>query len=116
MKTMLTRNIIIALAVLLAGTVGVARSEVGKGSYYAAKGRTADGEHVGSLTAAHRTLPMGSKARVTNLANNRSVDVTINDRGPFTGGRVIDVSPKAAERLGFRAAGEAAVKVEPLPK
>jgi hypothetical protein len=69
---------------------------------------------VASLTAAHRTLPFGSKVRVTNLANNRSVIITINDRGPFTGDRVIDVSAHAAESLGFRVAGVARVKVEPL--
>lgn len=85
---------------------------VGKASYYALKGRTASGGHVGAYTAAHRTLPFGSKVRVTNLNNNRSVVVTINDRGPFTGGRVIDVSAQAAQTLGFRMAGVARVKVE----
>jgi len=117
MAIMLTRKIIIGAAVLLAGTVGVgARSEVGKASYYASKSRTADGGRVGSLTAAHRTLPLGSKARVTNLANHRSVEVTVNDRDPFTGGRVIDVLPQAAKELGIRAAGVAPVEVKPAPK
>jgi len=114
---MLTRKIIIGLSVLLAGTVDVeAGSQVGQASYYASKNRTADGGHVGSLTAASPTLPLDSKARVTNLKNDRSVDVTVNDRGPYVGGRVIDVSPDAAKDLGFHDTGKAPVKVEPLPK
>jgi len=113
------RKTMIGLSVLLAGTVGVeARSEVGEASYYAygLKSRTANGGHVGDFTAAHRSLPFGSKVRVTNLANNRSVVVAINDRGPFGAGRVIDVSAHAAESLGFRVAGVARVSVELLPR
>jgi rare lipoprotein A len=53
------------------------------------------------LTAAHRTLPFGTKVKVTNRHNGRSVVVTINDRGPFVRGRVIDVTPAAARVLGF---------------
>jgi rare lipoprotein A len=66
-------------------------------------GRTASGEasHPDGLTAAHRTLPFGTMVRVTNRRNGRSVLVRINDRGPFTRGRVIDVTPAAAQRLGF---------------
>lgn len=101
-----------AALVLLAGTAQA--SQTGKASYYSLGGRTASGGRVGAFTAAHRTLPMGSRARVTNLKNNRSVIVTINDRGPFTGGRVIDVSAHAAESLGFRLAGVARVRVEPV--
>ncbi|WP_281805576.1 septal ring lytic transglycosylase RlpA family protein [Methylocystis echinoides] len=86
---------------------------VGKASYYSG-GRTASGGRVGAYTAAHRTLPFGSQVRVTNLHNNRSVVLTINDRGPFIGGRVIDVSTTAADALGFRSAGVAHVRVEPL--
>jgi len=92
----------------------LAESWTGRASYYGFKGRTATGARVGGFTAAHRTLPFGAKARVTNLKNNRSVVVTINDRGPFTGGRIIDVSTSAAEALGFRSAGVATVKVEAL--
>jgi rare lipoprotein A len=92
----------------------MAESWTGKASYYGLKGRTASGARIGGLTAAHRTLPFGAKARVTNLGNNRSVVVTINDRGPFTGGRVIDVSTNAADALGFRRAGVARVKVEAM--
>ena len=109
------KKILIGAAALLALIPAAqAQSWVGKASYYALKGHTASGGHVGAYTAAHRTLPFGSKVRVTNLNNHRSVVVTINDRGPFTGGRVIDVSSRAADSLGFRMAGVARVKVEPL--
>lgn len=109
------RKLTIGFLALLAFTASAeARAWVGKASYYALKGRTANGGHVGAYTAAHRTLPFGSKVRVTNLNNNRSVVVTVNDRGPFTGGRVIDVSAQAAQSLGFRVAGVARVKVEPV--
>src|SRR5438067_7937341 len=64
--------------------------------------RTASGEayDMNALTAAHRTLPLGTRVRVTNLENGRSVDVRINDRGPFAGRRVLDLSYAAAQRLG----------------
>ena len=66
-------------------------------------GRTANGEHAspGRLTAAHRSLPFGTMVRVTNQSTGRSVVVRINDRGPFVRGRVIDVTPAAAQELGF---------------
>jgi rare lipoprotein A len=65
--------------------------------------RTASGGKLnpGALTAAHRTLPFGTKVRVTNNKNGRSVLVTINDRGPFIRSRVIDITPAAARSLGF---------------
>lgn len=68
-----------------------------------AGGRTASGEYARSqgLTAAHRSLPFGTKVRVTNHKTGRSVVVRINDRGPFVRGRVIDVTPAAARELGF---------------
>ena len=64
---------------------------------------TASGQRLntGALTAAHRSLPFGTKVKVTNQRNGRSVVVTINDRGPFVRGRVIDVTPAAARELGF---------------
>ena len=111
MKRTLIAIYIVALAFIVPAH---AQSFSGKASYYGLKGHTASGSRVGAFTAAHRSLPFGSKARVTNLNNNRSVVVTINDRGPFVGGRVIDVSPPAAEALGFRSAGSATVKVEAL--
>jgi rare lipoprotein A len=113
-KKLMPRILALGVASLLAATAGQAGEWVGKASYYALKGRTASGVRVGALTAAHRTLPFGSRVRVTNLRNNLSVVVTVNDRGPFTRGRVIDVSVAAADSLGFRSAGVAQVKVEPV--
>jgi rare lipoprotein A len=65
--------------------------------------RTTSGQQLNreALTAAHRTLPLGTKVKVTNRSNGHSVVVTINDRGPFVRGRIIDVSPAAARLLGF---------------
>lgn len=88
----------------------------GSASYYAAKfngRRTASGETFDNreMTAAHRTLPFGSLVRVTNPANGKSVVVRINDRGPFTRGRLIDVSRAAAEELGMVARGHATVEL-----
>ncbi len=65
-----------------------------------------------ALTGAHRTLPMPSMVRVTNLDNGRSIKVRINDRGPFKNGRIIDLSRRAADLLGFRRIGTAKVRVE----
>ncbi|MDJ1483366.1 septal ring lytic transglycosylase RlpA family protein [Cytophagaceae bacterium YF14B1] len=89
----------------------------GKASYYAHKfqgRRTSNGEryHNQKLTAAHRTLPFGTLVRVTNLRNDKSVIVRINDRGPFSHGRLIDVSYVAAKELELIAAGTATVEVE----
>ena len=91
----------------------------GKASYYAARlngRRTASGERLDNtdLTGAHRELPFGSLVRVTNLANQQSVIVRINDRGPHGGGRIIDVSRQAAEQLGMLRSGTAQVKLEQL--
>lgn len=77
------------------GLASVYSSASGSGT---ASGQRLDTE---ALTAAHRTLPFGTKVRVTNKANGRSVVVTINDRGPFARGRIIDVTPAAAQALGF---------------
>lgn len=74
---------------------------------------TASGEPMNAhaLAAAHRSLPFGTKVRVQNLANGRSVVVRINDRGPYAGGRIIDVTQGAAEQLGMIRTGTARVKV-----
>ncbi len=90
--------------------------EVGDASYYGreAHGRaTASGEkfNMNALTAAHRTLPFGTKVRVTNLANHKSVVVRINDRGPFVAGRIIDLSYAAAKRIKMLDAGVARVEL-----
>jgi rare lipoprotein A len=76
--------------------------------------RTASGTvHTGAaLTAAHRSLPFGTRVRVTNLANGRTVVVVIDDRGPFVRGRVIDLSAAAARRLGMIRAGVVPVRLE----
>jgi rare lipoprotein A len=92
-------------------------SQSGKASYYADKfeGRTtANGEKYrhSKLTAAHRTLQFGTKVKVTNTANQKSVIVTINDRGPFVEGRIIDLSKSAAQKLDFIHAGLADVTLE----
>lgn len=88
----------------------------GNASYYGARfagRRTANGEifNPRKLTAAHRTLPFGSKVRVTNRRNGRSVVVRINDRGPFARGRVIDLSKAAAQRIGLVRAGHGPVEL-----
>ncbi len=77
---------------------------------------TANGEifNKNALAAAHRTLPMPSVVKVTNLENNKSVKLKVNDRGPFQDNRIIDVTEKAAKKLGFKEKGLAIVKVEYL--
>jgi len=91
----------------------------GKASYYAEKyhGRkTASGEtfDMNALTAAHRTLPFGTVCRVTNLSNQKKVNVKINDRGPFIEGRIIDLSKGAAKALDALKSGVIEVKIEIL--
>lgn len=93
-------------------------TEMGSGmaSYYGrelAGNRTASGEAFDpdDLTCAHRTLPFGSKIRVTNLANGQSVVVRVNDRGPWGRGRVIDVSQAAAKEIGMHRSGTARVSI-----
>jgi rare lipoprotein A len=94
-----------------------AQVQTGKASFYsdAFEGNpTASGEkyRANKMTAAHKSLPFGTVVKVTNLANNESVEVTINDRGPFVEGRVIDVSKAAAQKLGFFNQGTTEVKIE----
>lgn len=100
-----------ALAALALCT-SVAHAQTGIASVYWEGGRTADGEHLcrSCLTAAHKTLPLGTRVRVTNTRNGRSVVVRINDRGPFVRGRIIDLTPAGAHALGF--SGLAHVDVE----
>jgi rare lipoprotein A len=95
----------------------MAQIQTGKASFYADKfdgSLTASGEKYkhSKLTAAHKTLPFGTKIRVTNLANNKSVEVVINDRGPYVEDRILDLSRSAAEKLEFINQGLADVKVE----
>ncbi|WP_372342274.1 septal ring lytic transglycosylase RlpA family protein [Paraburkholderia aspalathi] len=95
--------------------------QIGRASWYG-RGfhgrRTANGERfdMHALTAAHRTLPLGSYVRVTNPATSRSVVVRINDRGPYARGRIIDLSMAAAAALDMRHAGTARVQIEGLTR
>lgn len=96
-------------------------SERGVASWYGAdfhEGLTANGEkyNMNDLTAAHRTLPLPSIVKVTNLRNNKSLVLRVNDRGPFVNNRIIDVSKKAAEILGFQNQGTTNVLVEIMPR
>lgn len=109
------------LVILLSftATIAIAQVQTGKASFYADKfegSPTASGEKYrkAKFTGAHKTLPFGTKVRVTNLANNQTVEVVINDRGPYVDGRIIDVSRAAAEKLGFVNQGLAEVKLEVL--
>ncbi len=115
-----------AALLLAAGTLGCAttrgaalsrQQQVGIASYYAHAHhgrRTASGEtfDMDAMTAAHRTLPFGTRLRVTNLANGRRAVVRINDRGPFKGKRIIDLSYAAARELGMVGDGTARVRLE----
>ena len=89
-------------------------SSDGVASFYSQGQRTASGERFNAreLTAAHPTLPFGTKVRVTDVNSGRSVTVRVNDRGPFIKGRVIDVSHAAAESLGMVGRGVAKVKLD----
>ena len=94
-------------------------SQEGHASWYGPKhdGRlTANGEafDMDEMTAAHRTLPFGSVVKVTNLSNGKSVKVVINNRGPYVGGRIIDLSGAAGRAIGIEEKGTARVKVERL--
>lgn len=94
-----------------------ALAEEGVASYYADSlhgNLTASEEPYdkNAMTAAHRTLAFGTKVKVTNLDNGKSVVVRINDRGPHTGGRIIDVSGAAADKLGLKDSGTARVELE----
>jgi len=102
-------------------TLQAQAEEYGMASYYGNEfdgGATASGEAYdkNKLTAAHKTLPMGTKVRVTRLDNKKSVVVRINDRGPYLKGRIIDLSGRAATSLDMIIAGEAEVKLEVLGK
>jgi rare lipoprotein A len=109
MKTLKTRLAATGLMAVasLAGTSGIASAQCGSASWYALTSKTASGERMNpaAMTAAHRSLPFGSKVVVTNQRNGKQVVVRINDRGPFIKGRVIDLSKAAAAELGFISQG-----------
>jgi len=100
-------------AILYAGGIGLSEAKTmnGYASYYKHGTRTANGERFRpmGLTAAHRTLPFGTKVRVTNLRTGKSVVVRINDRGPFIRNRMIDLSLGAAQVVGLNRSGVAKV-------
>lgn len=111
-----------ALVITLGGTAsfpthGEAKTVEGAASYYGKRfhgRRTANGErfNMNALTAAHRSLPFGTKVKVTNKQNGKSVVVRINDRGPFIKGRQIDLSRGAAAKIGMLDAGVAKVQLD----
>ena len=111
------RNRVLAAGLLLAAAIlplaAANGAQVGQASWYALHSMTASGERMNpsALTAAHPSLPFGTKVRVENLSNGRTVVVRINDRGPFVGGRVIDLSKAAAARIGMLQSGTAPVRV-----
>jgi rare lipoprotein A len=104
-------------ALLLAGPVEAGKiKQEGMASWYKMGTRTANGERYDpmGITAAHPSLPFNTKVRVTNPYSGDSVVVRINDRGPFTGGRIIDLSQGAAQKINLVRAGIAQVKIEVL--
>lgn len=115
------KKILAFILITVSFCVTFAQTEYGVASYYGTyfHGRpTASGEKYNqfALTAAHKTLPLGTVVKVTNAQNNKSVYVKVNDRGPFVKGRIIDLSTKAAELLGYRNKGTAYVKIEIVNK
>jgi rare lipoprotein A len=111
-----TIGILIFSAAIAVGG-GLAQAEPqsrGKASFYSHGTKTASGERFqpGAMTAAHRSLPFGTKVRVTDVHSKRSVVVRINDRGPFIKGRIIDVSRGAANELGMIGRGIAMVDLQ----
>jgi rare lipoprotein A len=103
--------------VLLAGPLEAnSFKQEGKASWYKMGAKTANGERYDpmGITAAHPSLPFDTKVRVTNPASGKSVVVRINDRGPFTGGRIIDLSQGAAQEINLVRAGVAQVSIEVL--
>jgi rare lipoprotein A len=120
-NTFFTLASILSLALCWAVSSSFFAEEFGKAGYYADSlhGRkTSSGEKYDKnlLTCAHKSLPFGTKIRVTRLDNKHSVIVKVNDRGPFAEGYVVDVSRKAAEELGLIRAGSARVKIEVVEK
>lgn len=102
-----------AAGLMVGASVSPAAAQCGRASWYALHSKTASGERMNpsAMTAAHRSLPFGTKLKVTNQNNGRSVVVRINDRGPFIKGRMLDLSKGAASQLGFISSGYTAVCV-----
>lgn len=102
-----TSLLAVALIAFSATAISEANASCGRASWYALHSRTASGERMNpeAMTAAHRSLPFGTRLKITNKNNGKSVVVRINDRGPFVGGRVLDLSKGAARQLGFIGTG-----------
>lgn len=103
------------MALMMTGSAQAAGT-CGKASWYALNSKTASGEQMNpsAMTAAHRSYRFGTKLRVTNKRNGRSVIVRINDRGPFIKGRIVDVSKAAARKLGFINSGHTSVCIQKI--
>jgi rare lipoprotein A len=116
MKRILAALFVCAFANPVIFPASLAFAQTGVASYYKHGTKTANGEkfNPNGYTAAHRSLKFGTRVRVTNLRNGRSVIVRINDRGPFIRGRIIDLSYGAAVAVGLPAAGVATVQVAVL--
>jgi rare lipoprotein A len=101
----------VAIGIASGAATVPAVAQCGRASWYALHSRTASGERMNpaAMTAAHRTLPFGTRVRVTNRRNGKVVMVRINDRGPFVRGRVLDLSRAAARKLGFVHSGHTSV-------
>ncbi len=112
------RRFLGVMAFVLLTTHSAAAKTIGSASWYALTSRTASGEmcNPAAMTAAHRTLPFGTRVKVTNLSNGKSAVVRINDRGPFAKGRIIDVTRAAAQKLGFIQKGHTRVSIERVSK
>jgi rare lipoprotein A len=104
----------LATGVFFAASTMPASAQCGRASWYALTSKTASGERMNpsAMTAAHRSLPFGTKLKVTNKRNGKSVVVRVNDRGPFIKGRVLDLSKGAAGKLGFIGSGHTSVCME----
>jgi rare lipoprotein A len=96
--------------------VAAERKQVGRASWYLLPSKTANGEQMNERdsTAAHPTLPFGTKVEIENLENGRKATVRVNDRGPFVAGRIIDISKAAAKTLDMIADGIATVRIKPV--
>lgn len=108
------RSAFCAVAFVLSAVDASAESGVASVYSTASGSKTASGQQLnpGALTAAHKSLPFGTKVLVSNRKNGRSVLVTINDRGPFVRGRVIDVTPAAALALGFSGLAQVSLSIQ----
>jgi rare lipoprotein A len=109
-KTVLASTLLVASLCLPT----IASAQCGGASWYALTSKTASGERMNpsKMTAAHRSLPFGTKIKVTNSSNGKAVVVRINDRGPFIKGRMLDLSKAAAGKLGFIGKGHTKICIE----